>query len=62
MLKKYLVESRKDFTENFDNYIFDYVQAHSEIAAVTIYKEILLNMGAQKYDIETYEYKATEVE
>lgn len=61
MLKKYLVESRKDCTENFDNYIFDYVQANDEDEALAIYKHIL-HMGAEQDEIETYEYKATEVE
>ena len=62
MLKKYLVESRKDYTEKFDNYIFDYVQANDEDEALAIYKHILLHMGAEQDEIETYEYKATEVE
>lgn len=61
MVEKYLVESRKNFTEIFDNYIFDYVQAQSKSEAIAIYKQVLLDMGAEQDEIELYEYKVTEV-
>lgn len=60
-MNKYLVESRKDFTEIFDNYIFDYVQAHSECEAVAIYKQILLDMGADQEELDLYDYRVREI-
>ena len=38
-MKKYMVESRKDYTEIFDNYVGDYIEAESSEEAMELYLE-----------------------
>lgn len=37
-MKKYVVESRKDYMECFDNYLGDYIIAGNEEEAIEYYK------------------------
>lgn len=60
-LKKYLVESRKDNTELFDNYINDYIDSDSIVHAVAEYKMILLDMGVPQDELDLYEYRVREL-
>ena len=60
-LKKYLVESRKDDTELFDNYIHDYIDSDSIAHAVAEYKMILLDMGIPDEEMDLYEYRVREL-
>lgn len=54
MKKKYLVESRRDCNEYFDNYFGDYIFAGDEVTAVELYE----------YYTETdwYDVKVTDME
>lgn len=37
-MKQYMVESRKDYTEIFDNYLGDYIEAENSEEAMELYK------------------------
>ena len=41
-MKYYTVESRRDYTEIFDNYAYDYIYAESEEEAIELYKAALI--------------------
>ena len=53
-MKKYLVESRTDCNEIFDNYYGDYIFASDAVTAVEIYESCT--------EIEWYDVKVTDVE
>lgn len=59
-MKKWMVESRKDYTEIFDNYCDDYIEAESEEEAVELYKAWLIENGCDPEEIEEWEYQAKE--
>lgn len=59
-MKKWMVESRKDYTEIFDNYADDYIQADNEEEAIELYKAWLVENGCDPEEIEEWEYKAKE--
>lgn len=39
-VKRYVVESRRSYTDIFDNYMYDYIYAENEVAAVEMYKSM----------------------
>lgn len=59
-MKKYIVESRKDDTEIFDNYVGDYIESDSEEEAVKYYKEWLIENGCDPEEVEDMEYQVKE--
>ena len=59
-MKKFNVESRKDYTEIFDNYCGDYVVAETEEEAIELYKQWLIENGCESEEVEEYEYNASE--
>lgn len=59
-MKKWMVESRKDYTDIFDNYCDDYIEAESEEEAVELYKAWLIENGCDPEEIEEWEYQAKE--
>lgn len=64
-MKKFNVESRRDYTEIFDNCVGDYIEAESKEEAIEFYKEWLIENGCGVFDadeVEEYQYRATEVE
>lgn len=59
-MKKWMVESRKDYTEIFDNYAGDYIEAETEEEAVELYKSWLVENGYDPEEIEEWEYQEKE--
>ena len=59
-MKKFNVESRKDYTEIFDNYCGDYVVAETEEEAIELYKQRLIENGCEHEEVEEYEYNVSE--
>ena len=59
-MKKWMVESRKNYTDIFDNYCGDYIEAESEEEAVELYKAWLIENGCDPEEIEEWEYQAKE--
>lgn len=59
-MKKYNVESRRNYTEDFDNWAGDYVEADNEDEAVELYKAWLVENGEVPDDVEEYEYQVNE--
>lgn len=59
-MKKWMVESRKDYTEIFDNYADDYIEAEGEEEAIELYKAWLIENGCDPEEIEEWEYQAKE--
>lgn len=59
-MKKFNVESRKDYTEIFDNYCGDYVVAETEEEAIELYKQRLIENGCESEEVEEYEYNVSE--
>ena len=58
-MKKWMVESRKNYTDIFDNYCGDYIEAEGE-EAVELYKAWLIENGCDPEEIEEWEYQAKE--
>ena len=59
-MKKWNVESRRDYTEVFDNYVGDYIEAETEEEAVEIYKDWLIENGCDPEEVDDYEYQIKE--
>ena len=59
-MKKWNVESRRDYTEIFDNYVGDYIEAETEEEAVEIYKDWLIENGCDPEEVDDYEYQIKE--
>lgn len=59
-MKRYVVESRRDYTEVFDNYVYDYIYAENEDAAIETYKTLLVENGCA-VEVEKMEFRAEEV-
>ena len=55
-MKKYNVEMRKDYTEDFDNWAGDYIEAESEEEAIELAKQWLIDNGYDG-DVEELEYR-----
>ena len=56
-MKKWNVESRRDYTEIFDNYVGDYIEAETEEEAVELYKAWLIENGCDPEEVDDYEYQ-----
>ena len=56
-MKKWSVESRRDYTEIFDNYVGDYIEAETEEEAVELYKAWLIENGCDPEEVDDYEYQ-----
>lgn len=59
-MMKWRVESRRDYTEIFDNYVGDYIEAETEEEAIELYKAWLVENGCDVEEVEGYEYQVTE--
>ena len=59
-MKKWNVESRRDCTEIFDNYVGDYIEADTEEEAVELYKAWLIENGCDPEEVDDYEYQIKE--
>ncbi len=59
-MKKWNVESRRDYTEIFDNYVGDYIEAETEEEAVELYKAWLIENGCDPEEVDDYEYQIKE--
>lgn len=59
-MKKWNVESRRDYTEIFDNYVGDYIEAETEEEAVELYKAWLIENGCDPEEVDDYEYQVKE--
>ena len=59
-MKKWNVESRRDYTEICDNYVGDYIEAETEEEAVELYKAWLIENGCDPEEVDDYEYQIKE--
>lgn len=59
-MKKWNVESRRDYAEIFDNYVGDYIEAETEEEAVEFYKDWLIENGCDPEEVDDYEYQIKE--
>lgn len=59
-MKKWMVESRKDYTEAFDNYVGDYIEAETEEEAIELAKAWFIENGCDPEEVEEYEYHVKE--
>ena len=59
-MKKWMVESRKDYTEVFDNYVGDYIEAETEEEAVEFAKAYFIENGCDPEEVEEWEYQVKE--
>lgn len=58
-MKKYIVEMRKDYNDDFDNWIGDYVEAEDEVEAEEFAKQWLIDNGMEPDEAEELEYKVS---
>ena len=56
-MKRYVVESRRDYTEVFDNYVYDYIYAGNEDEAIELYKALLVEHGCEPEEVEQMEFR-----
>ena len=59
-VKRYIVESRKDYSEIFDNFVYDYIYAETEAEAIETYKTLLIENGCDVEEVEEMEFRAEE--
>lgn len=59
-MTKYLVESRREFVEDFDNWTGDYIIAEDKEEAVEFYKDWLIENGCEPEEVEEMEYRVSE--
>lgn len=59
-MTKYRVESRRNYTEIFDNYIGDCIVAETAEEAIELYKQWLVENGCDTEEVEEYEYQVSE--
>lgn len=60
-MKKYNVEMRTDYTQDFDNWVGDYTEAETEEEAIELVKQWLIDNGYTD-DVEELEFNVEEVE
>lgn len=60
-MKRYIVESRRDYTEIFDNYVFVHIDAENEYVALATYKKLLLDAGLAYVELDRMEFRVKEV-
>lgn len=58
-MKKYNVEIRRDYTEDFDNWIGDYIEAETKEEAIELAKQWLIDNGTDE-DVEELQYQVSE--
>lgn len=58
-MKKYIVEFRENYTDIFDNWLEDYVEADNELEALELAKQWLIDNGYQG-DVNDLDYKVSE--
>ena len=58
-MKKYNVEIRRDYTEDFDNWICDYIEAETKEEAIELAKQWLIDNGTDE-DVEELQYQVSE--
>lgn len=58
-MKYYTVESRRDYTEIFDNYAYDYIYAESEEEAIELYKAALIEKGCGPEEVGEMEFRVS---
>ena len=58
-MRKYNVEMRRNYTEDFDNWIGDYIEVETEEEAVELAKQWLIDNGYDG-DVEKLEYQVSE--
>lgn len=58
-MTRYNVESRRDYTEIFDNYIGDYIEANSEEEAIEYAKQWLIENGMEPEEVEELEFRTS---
>ena len=56
-MKYYTVESRRDYTEIFGNYAYDYIYAESEEDAIELYKAHMIEYGHEPEEVEQMEFR-----
>lgn len=59
-VRRYMVESRTDYTGFFDTYMCAYVYAESEEDAIQLYKDWLMCNGCDPDEVEKMEFIAKE--
>ena len=59
-MNRYTVESRRDYTEIFDNYVGDFVYAETEDEAIELVKEYYIENGCNQDDVEEMEFRVIE--
>lgn len=60
--KRYCVESRKSYSDIFDNYVYDYIYAVNEDVAIEAYKTLLVESGCDVEEVEEMEFRVKECE
>lgn len=60
-MKYYTVESRRDCTETFDNYAYDYIYAGNEDEAIELYKACLAEHGCTSEEVKEMEFRVSMV-
>lgn len=58
-MKFYTVESRRDYTEIFVNYVHDYIYAESEEDAIELYKARLIERGCDSEEVAEMEFRVS---
>lgn len=58
-MKKYNVEMRRNYNEDFCNWIGDCIEAESEEEAIELAKQWLIDNGTDE-DVEDLEYQASD--
>lgn len=56
-MKKFIVESRRDYKEIYDNYYGDFIEAETEEEAIELYKAWLIENGCEPDEIEEWQYQ-----
>lgn len=59
-MKRYVVVSRRDYTEIFDNYVGDFIWAENEDEALDFYKAWLIENGCDPEEVEEMEFRVKE--
>lgn len=58
-MKKYNVEMRKDYNDDFDNWIGDYIESETEEEAIELAKQWLIDNGYEG-NVEELQYQISE--
>lgn len=61
-MKKFIVESRRDCNEIYDNYYGDFIEAETEEEAIDLYISWLIENGCEPDEIEEWQYQAIDYE